>query len=125
MAEVSRITIPGRPITKKNSQKIVKYGNRRGISQSDAYQRYEEASLWWLKRYKEKYNGKISVCAKYWMPNRRSWPDLIGLLQATSDILEKSGIIENDKWIEDYDGSRIMGIDKENPRVEITIQKVS
>jgi len=49
---------------------------------------------------------------------------LIGLLQATSDILEKSGIIENDKLIDSYDGSRIVGIDKQNPRVEIEIKAV-
>jgi Holliday junction resolvase RusA-like endonuclease len=61
----------------------------------------------------------------YWLPDKRWWPDLIGLLQATSDILEKSGILENDRLIDDYDGSRIMGLDKQNPRVEIEISEVS
>lgn len=114
------IVILGRPITKKNSQQRT----RRGLIQSKAYIQYEADSLWQLKKYKDKYTGKVSVMARYWMPNYRSWPDLIGLLQATSDILEKAGIIENDKWIEDYDGSRIMGIDKENPRAEIIIREV-
>lgn len=48
----------------------------------------------------------------------------MGLLQATSDILEKAGILENDRLIADYDGSRIVGLDKQNPRAEIEILRV-
>lgn len=55
------------------------------------------------------------------MPDKRSWPDLVGLLQATSDILTKAKIIDDDKWIVHYDGSRIVGVDKTEPRVEIEI----
>jgi Holliday junction resolvase RusA-like endonuclease len=58
------------------------------------------------------------------MPNRRSWPDLLGLLQATCDILQKAQIIINDRYIKDFDGSRIMGIDPMNPRAEIRIMEV-
>jgi Holliday junction resolvase RusA-like endonuclease len=116
---IQKIIIPGRPITKKNHQQISKHG---GIIQSEAYQIYETASLWELKKYRVRYTGKVSLCARYWMPDRRSWPDLIGLLQATSDILQKAGIIKNDKLVVSYDGSRIVGIDKQNPRVEIEIK---
>lgn len=66
--------------------------------------------------------GRLVVTCHYYMPNRRSWPDLIGLLQATSDILEKAEIINNDRDIVSYGASRIMGVDKERPRVEITIE---
>jgi Holliday junction resolvase RusA-like endonuclease len=55
------------------------------------------------------------------MPDRRSWPDLFGLLQSTADILQKAKIIENDRDIVRLDGSEIVGVDKENPRVEITM----
>lgn len=58
------------------------------------------------------------------MPNRRSWPDLMGLLQATCDILESAGIIKNDRNVVSLDGSRIMGVDKKNPRAEIEIKEV-
>jgi Holliday junction resolvase RusA-like endonuclease len=53
------------------------------------------------------------------MPNWAHWPDLVGLLQATSDILTEAGIIEDDMWVANYDGSEIVGIDKANSRVEI------
>lgn len=54
------------------------------------------------------------------MPDKRV-PDLINLLQATCDILEKARVIDNDKDIISFDGSRIIGVDKVNPRCEITI----
>ena len=55
------------------------------------------------------------------MPDKRR-PDLLNLEQATADILEKARVIENDRNIISFDGSRIVGIDKENPRCEIIIE---
>ena len=57
------------------------------------------------------------------MPDNRSKPDLINLEEATADILEVAGVVENDRNIVSWDGSRIMGIDRDNPRVEIEIQE--
>lgn len=122
------ITIPGRPITKKNSQQIT-YNSRtgkRGLIQSQQYRDYETECLWRLKSYRgPKFKDtKLHVRCKYYMPNRRSWPDLVGLMQATWDILEKAGIIDDDGNIVNPDGTRIVGIDKENPRVEIFIEEM-
>ena len=47
--------------------------------------------------------------------------DLINLIQAPADLLQKAGIIENDCLIINLDGSKIAGIDKDNPRTEIFI----
>ena len=116
-----KLVLYGRPITKKNHQIIRKGG---GLLQSDAYQAYEEACLWQLKSYRgEMITGPVHVKALYWMPDRRSWPDLIGLMQSTGDILQKARIIANDKFIASWDGSRIVGVDRENPRVEITVKE--
>jgi Holliday junction resolvase RusA-like endonuclease len=65
---------------------------------------------------------KISLKALYYLKDKRI-PDLINLLQATCDILEKARVIENDKNIISFDGSRIIGVDKANPRVEIKIER--
>ena len=121
-----KITIPGRPITKKNSQQI--FRNRQTgkpfITQSKQYKQYEKAALWELSTCQEKFKGdKLHVKCEYWMPNRRSWPDLVGLLQASWDIIEKAGIIDDDGNIVSADGSRIVGIDKNNPRADIYIEE--
>lgn len=117
------ITLPGRPATKKNSMTVVNAGGRRIPIQGKAFKEYEKACLVYLKTYKgDRFTGEpIHMCARYYMPNRRSWPDLVGLLQATCDILEKAGIINNDRDIVSFDGSMIAGVDEVNPRTEITL----
>lgn len=128
---MTRIVLFGRPKTKKNSQMVVKARSKAGKIYhrpipSKSFQEYQEACLWQLKTYRgPKFTGPVEVKVLYYMPDRRSWPDLIGLLQATSDILESAGIIQDDKLIVSYDGSRIAGIDKQNPRAEITITEVA
>ena len=46
--------------------------------------------------------------------------DAVGYYQGLADLLEKRGVISNDKWLVSWDGSRLE-IDKENPRVEVTL----
>lgn len=117
------IILYGRPITKKNSQEICinQRTKKKFIRQSERYIQFEKDCLWQLKQHKERLKGPVMATFKYWMPNRRGWPDLVGLIQATQDILEKAKIIENDKYIVSLDGSRIMGIDKDNPRTEVEL----
>lgn len=115
------ITLKGRPATKKNSGRIVFKNGKRIIIPSEAYENYEDACLWQLAGKKLHISGIVVVECKYYLPNKRSWPDLIGLLQATSDILTKAKVIDDDKWICSYGNSCIAGIDKDNPRAEIRI----
>lgn len=118
---MAKLIIPGRPATKKNSNRLGFAGKRRVILPSEAFERYQADALWHLKKYQDRYTCPVQVTCLYWLPDRRWWPDLVGLLQATSDILQESGILEDDKLIANYDGSRIVGLDKQNPRVEIEI----
>jgi len=122
----TNIILLGRPITKKNHQQMVVAGNgRKFLIQSKAYRLYEKDCLKQLMYlYKGKtIEGKLSMKALYYMPTKAR-PDLLNLLQATSDIIEKAKVIENDKNIYSFDGSRIMGKDKDNPRVEILLEEV-
>ena len=124
---MTNITLIGRPITKKNHQQMVVAGNgRKFLIQSKAYRQYEKDCLKQLMYlYKGKtITGQLSMKALYYMPTKAR-PDLLNLLQASADILEKAKVIENDKNIYSFDNSRIMGIDKLNPRVEIEIEEVN
>ena len=58
----------------------------------------------------------------YCIDNRKR--DLINLIQCPADLLQQAGIILNDYLISSLDGSRIAGIDKDNPRTEITINEI-
>ena len=63
----------------------------------------------------------VTMTAKYYMPNRKGWPDLFGLVQATADILEKAGIVEDDGYIADVAYSCIAGVEPVWPRAEIKV----
>lgn len=118
------IVIYGQPRTKKNSSQIAFKGNKRVILPSKAFKEYEKVALVQLARV-QAVHGPVSVRCRYYLQNRKSWPDLVGLLQATSDILQAAGVIDNDKYIVNYDGSEIAGLDKDNPRAEITITPIN
>lgn len=122
---VYKFTIDGRPMTKKNSMTKT----RHGLIQSKQYRDYEKMALCQLMTQKPRGFRAIDcaarMTARYYMPNRKGWPDLFGLVQATADILESAGIIEDDGYIAQIDGSMIAGIDAEDPRVEITVSEIT
>jgi Holliday junction resolvase RusA-like endonuclease len=91
------------------------------IMPSEAYLNYEEYAMYYLPKLHEPLTGQLWLQARYWLPDHRWWPDLVGLLQSTCDLLQHAGVIENDKDICCLDGSEIAGIDRENPRAEIDI----
>lgn len=111
-------------MTKKNSLQKTRYG----LVQGKAYREYAKDALWQLKAQRRPIKPiecAVTMTATYYMPNRKGWPDLFGLVQATADILESAGIIEDDGYIAQIDGSMIAGIDAENPRVEITVSEIT
>ncbi len=123
-----RIVIPHRPVPKKNNPVMV--AGRNLILPSKAFRAYEKFCIgtkthpgWLVQWGNIQFTEPVSICARYWLPDKRWIPDLVGLLQATGDILEKSGILKNDRLIQSWDGSRIMGLDKINPRAEIAIMQ--
>jgi Holliday junction resolvase RusA-like endonuclease len=121
---ILHLTIHGQPITAKNSQQIVIAGKRPCIVASKAAKAYFKEARQQLSMISYKpFDGPIEISAIYYMANARM-PDLTNLMAATHDILEKAGVIVNDALIESVDGSRRGGIDRDNPRVEITIKKI-
>lgn len=118
---VYKFTIDGRPMTKKNSMTKTRYG----IIQSRQYRDYEKAALCQLMTQKPRSFRTIACAARmnveYYMPSRKGWPDLFGLVQATADILEKAGIVADDGYIADVAYSCIAGIDPVWPRAEIKV----
>ena len=125
-APFARLIITGRPITKKNHQEIFRHPGtgRPFVTQSKQYKAYEAAAMTELRNQfvrRLPLEGPLCVAAWYWLEDRRGWPDLCGLLQATGDILEKAKVIHTDKHIGSWDGSRIVGLDKDNPRTELAI----
>ena len=120
-----RLILYGRPITKKNSSRIVKCGNYHRILPSKAYEKYEKECLLQITgKYKLKLDDKYNLKCLYYMPTRHR-VDLVNLLEATCDILVAGHVIadDNSKIIVSHDGSRVL-YDKVNPRAEIFLEEV-
>jgi Holliday junction resolvase RusA-like endonuclease len=117
-----KLILRGRPITKKNSQQIVRAGKSHMVLPSPQYRAYEKECLLQIpNKYKQRIDMPVNVQCVYYMPTRHKC-DLVNLLEATCDILVKAGVVEDDhcRIICAHDGSRV-DHDKYNPRVEITI----
>lgn len=119
-----KITIDLPPITKKNSQQIVRAKGHYMVLPSKQYRKYEKEASKILKWKDEPIDYPVEVKCLYYMPTRRR-VDLTNLLEATDDVLVKCGVLEDDnsKIIVSHDGSRVL-YDKENPRTEIEITRV-
>lgn len=118
-------TITGKPITKKNSQRIV-INKRTGSPfplPSKQFESYKKEFLQQAKKFQPSspLDVPISVATVYYMPTRHR-VDITNLMNATHDLLQDAGIIADDssKIVKSVDGSRVF-YDKGNPRVEITI----
>lgn len=118
------MTIHGAPRTKKNSSQIWRKANGVAfIAPSPYYKEYAGVFLRQVnKDHKLVLDMPVNVRCVYYMPTRRL-VDLVGLLQATDDLLVKGRVLKDDnsKIIASHDGSRVR-YDKLDPRVEIEIK---
>lgn len=117
-------TIPLNPVTKKNSQRIVRNGNRSFLLPSKAYEEYEREAIWHLPKPDEPIKTRVQVTGIFYMKTNRI-VDLPNLLEALDDVLTAGGVVadDNSRIIASHDGSRVR-YDKHNPRTEVTITEV-
>lgn len=118
------LIIPLKPVTKKNSQRIIKVGGYPRIIQSKAYCTYEKEAVRRLKGCTEKpITSAVNVAMIFYMPTLRK-VDLVNLEEACLDVLVRAGILADDKSsiVATMDGSSVQ-YDKDRPRTVIRITK--
>jgi hypothetical protein len=121
-----QFTIPGRPSTKKTSQRVVRRGGFTKILPSLLYEKYEKhckefcEEAWKNQNYPPIDCGvgiKIKVYLDSWIVG-----DECGYQQAHGDIIQAHGIIADDMWIHWIDkNEHMIFYDKENPRIDVEI----
>lgn len=126
-----KITIPLKPITKKNNQRIVTRRDKRThkeiplIIPSETYVKYEKEALKYIKTAYdgEPINYRVAVKCLFYRPNRIRC-DLTNLLEAIDDVLVKANVLSDDNFniIASHDGSRVL-IDKDFTRTEVYIEE--
>lgn len=123
-----KFTIPGRPSTKKTSQRVVRRGRYTKILPSLLYEKYENYCKDYCESFWKNFNLDpidfgVSINLKVYLD---SWivGDECGYQQAHGDIIQKHGIIADDMWIHWADNSQHMiHYDRDNPRVEVEIKR--
>jgi len=125
---ILKFTIPGRPATKKTSQRVVRRGGFTRILPSLLYEKYEKHCQEYCEFFWKKFNLnpidfgvgiKLKVFLDSWIVG-----DECGYQQAHGDIIQKHGIIADDMWIHWLDlDSHMIHYDKENPRIEAEIYR--
>lgn len=127
------ITWQGRPISKKSSQRIIMRNGRRIIIYSKAYDDLRKRVLPGLRELRDSLeklgitlgtkDSELHVRAVA-HAGKGTEPDLSGVLETIGDILQDGGVIENDRWVKSWDGSRVYTHDKDHPRVELDITEL-
>lgn len=118
-----KFIIPIPPITKKNSQQLIKRNGRTIPIPSKQYLQYErEAKSYIPQGYYIHF--PINVKAVFYMPTRRKC-DLVNLEEALCDVMVKYHLVEDDNYtiIASMDGSRVE-YSKEQPRTEVEITAI-
>jgi Holliday junction resolvase RusA-like endonuclease len=118
---IHTLVILGAPRTKKNSSRIVVAGQRHRVLPSIAHERWYQTALPQLRAQwcgRPVLQTPVSVRAYFYRERRVG--DLLNYEQALADALERSGIVENDKLIVSWDGSRLRS-DRSRPRIELLI----
>lgn len=122
-----KFTVFGNPVTKKNSQEIIQVdrggGGKRPIPiQSKQYQQYRRDFLMQIPgSARLNIDTPINLKCVYYMATRRP-VDITNLYSATNDLLVDGNVLMDDcrDVVASTDGSIVL-LDRENPRVEITI----
>lgn len=118
-----KLILRGAPVTKKNSQRILRTGSGRPFIQPSAqYKRYEADCLRQIPRpFCQQIDTPVNVQCVFYMPTRRRC-DLVNLLESVCDILVRAGVLADDncRIVAAHDGSCVR-LDRANPRVEIDI----
>lgn len=73
----------------------------------------------WNVRRQETFDKPCELEVKYWKGDERR-RDVSGMLDALFHCFEKAGIVADDKLFVNVDWE-LMGLDRENPRVDVTI----
>lgn len=124
-----KFTIPLNPVSKKNSNEIVKHGNKRRIIASEAYRNYEKQAVLLIPwEAKQNIDYPVNIKALYFRKTRHK-VDKTNLESALMDTLVKAGVLKDDSALNPEivvttDGSQVF-YDKENPRTEVTITNAS
>lgn len=120
-----QIVISGSAPSKKNDRQIFVRNGRIVSIPSARHKAWQDSALAELaSQYKGSVDGACIVICQFYFENKRL-KDLDNSLSSVLDVLVKSGLLPDDNYLVVPEVHAIFGgIDKENPRTEVTIEEV-
>jgi Holliday junction resolvase RusA-like endonuclease len=119
-----RLVIAGAPRTKGNSRVFFSVKGRPVFAPSKQYQKWIARARYFIEMektrlgLKEPISAPVQVRAVFYRD--RACGDLDNYQKGLGDALQRYGVIENDRLIESWDGSRLAK-DAHDPRIELEI----
>lgn len=119
-------TIPGRAYCKKTTQRAVGYGKFKRIIYSPQYRKWEAGAILAVRASSKNnpwfYETPVIMTARFYFKDRQGEADLSALYEGIQDVLEKCGVIKNDKLIVGHDKcGKFFG---HLPRIEVELYPV-
>ena len=132
--------LPVTPRTKKNHGSVIHRGGRKFHIPSEAYTTMEGQIVAWARSRSlqgalfvaadRRLHGAcdlflaqpLNCCAIFYRDADRG--DAVGYYQGLADALEAAGVVADDKWIKQWDGSRLAK-DASRPRIEVTLRALT
>lgn len=122
------ITIEGPPRTKKNSEVLDLRGRKPRKLPSKPFQEWNASAQLQLAKYRSEHSYSLPICfavnccATIW--REKDAGDAVGYYQAIADALQEARIIQNDRLIVSWDGSRVL-VSRDRPHVYIVLTAAS
>lgn len=110
--------------TKKTSNRVLRFGRFNKVVPSAEWCAYRDLAVPQLRAQwgaRTPLARDVRVTAIFYRDRRVG--DLVGYMQSIADVLEEAGVLEDDKYVVSWDGTRL-GHDKARPRVELVIEEL-
>lgn len=126
MTPVFKVTMPGRPRVLKNGKRIFNSKGRKRkkiVLPSAKYASWEQDAMVACLRLKDgpPINFPCFVSMKFYFKDHHAECDVSNLLEGPADVLQRAGIIENDRLIMRVEGEKFFG--SAEPRAEVEIYR--
>jgi len=129
---VISFTILGEPASKSNSRKIVSFGDRPSSIKSDKARNYEKTALYQIPMWaRQRIDGPVRMTIRIFYATERPDLDESLILDILQDRYKRDkktgvrtriqdGVYQNDRQVRERHVYH--GIDRQNPRTEITVE---
>lgn len=126
MEESLNFVVNVNPRSKKNSQEIVfnRKTGKRMVIQNKRYTEFEKECKQYMPKLDKPIDYPINLQCKFYVCDARK-RDIANYLEAIQDVLVKYKVLEDDNYniVSSLNGCS-MEIDRENSRIEISIDKI-